>query len=496
MAQLSGPGVVWWLVAGKLGRLIAVFAALCAALGFSASASGASVLSWTNGVSGDSQLVGVSCPSSALCVAVDRAGNVLTSTDPGRSGGTWSRAHVDGSPLVGVSCPSVALCVAVDGAGNVLSSGDPAGGVAAWTMAHVDDAVNGGEGGRGLTAVSCPLVSLCAAVDVAGDVIVSANPMGGAAAWAVTYVDDGINYECYHYGGGGLGCQPGLAAVSCASVSSCVAVDDAGNVITSMNPTGGASAWSGADPYGAIPASAAFDGVSCPEPDLCVAVDNYGGDVVTWNPVERGSRKTVAISDEELGGVFCPAADLCFASDSSGRLYVSTDPTGGRSAWTVTHRDTAQPPGVVTGVSCPSRTLCVAVDSNGSVFYGHAIPSGRQIRALLSRQLRPAGRAATTAALVKRGGYKLRLKLPASGRIAIWWHPARDRARRARRPVLIASAHGRVRKGRAERLELRLTHTGRRLLASSKQPQISATGRFTPPGEQAITTLKTFTLTR
>ena len=44
----------------------------------------------------------------------------------------WKEAHVDGSNfLTGVSCPSSSLCVAVDRSGNVVTSTNPAGGAAA-----------------------------------------------------------------------------------------------------------------------------------------------------------------------------------------------------------------------------------------------------------------------------------------------------------------------------------------------------------------------------
>ena len=41
-------------------------------------------------------------------------------------------------PLYGVSCPSSGLCVAVDRAGNVVTSTNPTGGAAAWTVTDVD----------------------------------------------------------------------------------------------------------------------------------------------------------------------------------------------------------------------------------------------------------------------------------------------------------------------------------------------------------------------
>jgi hypothetical protein len=171
-------------------------------------------------------ILGVSCASSALCVAVDAAGNVLTSTDPASSESTWTIAAVDTHPLYGISCPSVSLCVAVDGAGDVVSSTDPTGGSTAWTVSSIDPAYL-------LTAISCASASLCVAVDDEGNVLTSTAPTGGAGAWSVGDVDSSASMS------------RGLTAVSCPSEELCVAVDNAGYaVIGTVHPptgTGGGS---------------------------------------------------------------------------------------------------------------------------------------------------------------------------------------------------------------------------------------------------------------
>ena len=71
----------------------------------------------------------ISCASTSLCVAVDGAGDVLSSSNPAGGSGAWTMINVDGTtPFRGVSCPSLSLCVAVDAAGNVVTSTDPTGG--------------------------------------------------------------------------------------------------------------------------------------------------------------------------------------------------------------------------------------------------------------------------------------------------------------------------------------------------------------------------------
>jgi hypothetical protein len=72
------------------------------------------------------------------------------------------------------------------------------------------------DGSSYLSAISCPTVSLCVATDASGDVVTSTDPTGGAAAWKVTNVD-GSSY---------------LSAISCPTTSLCVAVDEWGKAVT------------------------------------------------------------------------------------------------------------------------------------------------------------------------------------------------------------------------------------------------------------------------
>src|SRR5207342_832113 len=100
-------------------------------------------------------LLGVSCPSTSLCVAVDDEGNVVTSTSPTGGAGAWTVTGVDGSnEFVGVSCPSTSLCVAADFDGNIVTSTDPTGGASKWTVTAVDFVVTNESNLP--SALSCP----------------------------------------------------------------------------------------------------------------------------------------------------------------------------------------------------------------------------------------------------------------------------------------------------------------------------------------------------
>lgn len=158
----------------------------------------------------DDPILGVSCASESLCVAVDAAGNTITSTDPASSESTWTIAPVEAQPIWGISCPSSSLCVGIDHAGDVFTTTDPTTSTPSWTITDVD-------GTNHLTGISCASESLCVAVDAAGNVLSSTDPSGGAGAWSVVPADPGHAFT----------------SVSCTPAGLCVAVDNAGYTVTS-----------------------------------------------------------------------------------------------------------------------------------------------------------------------------------------------------------------------------------------------------------------------
>jgi len=124
----------------------------------------------------------VSCPTTSFCVVINATGYVSTSTDPGGRASAWSsspsRMNVQAG-LYGLSCPSTSLCVAVGG-----GSGEP-------VVATSTDPAGGAAtwtgaalsgGGDQLSAVSCASVSLCVAADFNGRVLASAQPTNSSLA--------------------------------------------------------------------------------------------------------------------------------------------------------------------------------------------------------------------------------------------------------------------------------------------------------------------------
>jgi len=250
-----------------------------------------------------------------------------------------------GSPLTGISCPTTRLCVATDQAGEVIGSADPVGGSGAWSAAQITPSGIGVN----LAGISCPSSTLCVAIDPAtGQAYSSADPTGGASSWQAATI------EPQQLGGGPAA---DLQSVSCASASLCVAVDDAGNVFTSTDPAGGA--WQMAS----VNEGNQLDGVSCPSAALCVAVGV--GFATSADPTGGASawRSTSALSAQ---AVSCAGSQLCVAVDGNGNAYATTDPAGGPQAWeqqpNIDHSYRFSP---LNGISCPTTRLCVAVNGSG-----------------------------------------------------------------------------------------------------------------------------------
>jgi PASTA domain/Divergent InlB B-repeat domain len=270
----------------------------------------------------------VACPSPSLCLVVDGAGHVFSSTDAPTGDPTWSSANVDGTnDLSAISCPSASFCAAVDSAGNVLTSTDPGGGAVAWTVIPADAAP--------LSGVSCVSASFCVAVDEAGYALASTDPTSPSGWSNIVHVDGTI----------------ALDGVSCPDTTLCVAVDNAGNILTSTNPTSGSWQSAYVETY-----STKILSVACPSASLCLAgapdeilnaTDPTGG-VGAWTHL------TIASSLDSLS---CPSTGFCTGVDTTGDFWWSTDPGEPFYTWSFGEIN----PGALMGVSCYSTRLCVAV---------------------------------------------------------------------------------------------------------------------------------------
>jgi hypothetical protein len=136
-------------------------------------------------------ITSLSCPGVSLCLGTDHLGNIIESTEPIKQTSSGEQWHVlnsvdagagsaNGSPgVLGISCPSTTLCVAVDGSGNILYTESPTttaqGG---WTI------VSSLNPEGGITGISCPTTTECVITDQDGDIQYGVAPFNSRAVIA------------------------------------------------------------------------------------------------------------------------------------------------------------------------------------------------------------------------------------------------------------------------------------------------------------------------
>ncbi len=204
----------------------------------------------------------------------------------------------------------------------------------------------------GFNAVSCASSSLCVGVDNSGRAVYTTTPLSKSA-------------KSWHYAK--IERIGSLSGISCPSPHLCVAVDASGKVLTTTNPNGGAGAWThpmqidtARLPGGTY---AGLSAIACPNTGLCVAVDNSttGGIVYTTDPTGPAydwHRVTLG-NNTILDTVSCPSRSECVVGGT--RMYYSLNPAGG-----VWHAGGAPSNGFIESVACPSGTLCVGAGYNGT----------------------------------------------------------------------------------------------------------------------------------
>jgi hypothetical protein len=295
----------------------------------------------------------VSCPSISLCVAADGLGNAYWSTDPASGANSWDFADIDmTNQITTLSCPSTQLCVAFDESGfppqppNLLTTTDPTGGIGAWTPAPLPARLlppTKPPSYASVWSLSCPTANFCAALS--GNLLSSTDPAGGPSTWSESPLPED---------------KYGLLGLSCAASTLCVAVDTRGRVLTSTDPTAGANAWTITSVDAAAASSnigigSSPEAVSCPTVSLCVAIDGSGRVLTSTDPAARVWQTTTLVSQPSLftilRGITCSPSGACIVGNAN-TLYDSADPTGRTGAWTSTAES-------VNDGTCASATLCM-----------------------------------------------------------------------------------------------------------------------------------------
>jgi hypothetical protein len=323
-------------------------------------------ITWTARAIGTGAMKGVSCLSTSFCAVVDDTGNVRVATTEARvkEATGYAATNVNGAKaLRGVACSSTTNCLAIDGGKEILklTIAQPAG---TATVAKV--AVAGGGGiftstnsgatweksyaaGAKLKSVSCTTTWLCAAVNVAGDVV-TFNPAPTAPKLTQTVSSGNV-----------------VNASSCIpSTTTCVVSDSKGNAYYATNVNTSANAtwnlWSG--PAEQSPSQA----VACPSTTVCLLADGKsatGGNLYYATSL-GGAFSTAFLPASGVDALSCPSASFCIAAENGwGRFRYSTSPAS--ATWTLREMSGSEATTAMKGVSCLSSSFCAMADSKGNV---------------------------------------------------------------------------------------------------------------------------------
>jgi hypothetical protein len=277
----------------------------------------------------------------------------------------WSFASVPGTGpapaahVLDVSCPSPSLCVAVDDAGDALSTTLPRSTVGRWQTTPISP-------GLALTDVSCAASGFCAAVGVESFVATSSQPAGAGAAWTVS--DLHLTSE----GNSGIE-RDDLLAVACASAQLCAAAtfSNANNLVVSLDPGASLPTWD-THSVGSVRSGEFFYALACPAVSLCVAVGTFGKVASSIDAGAHWRRTYVEAPGASNGSltpsivdISCPTTSFCAAVDNRRTVITTRDATGGARAW---HRVRLQHRHLLAAISCASTSLCVVLDRRGHAF--------------------------------------------------------------------------------------------------------------------------------
>jgi hypothetical protein len=273
-----------------------------------------------------------------------------------------------------VSCASKTNCVAV-GSTSTAKAVAPLAEVwdgSSWKVAKVTDPLKASQSGTAtLSGVSCPSTSSCVAV---GSYTVGTSPTAPThpfsevwqnGAWAL--------HKTAHIIVSGAA----LAAVSCVSAKSCVAVGDY-DTKTLANPLSeswNGSSWTLIKSAAIASSNASFLGISCTSSTRCTAVGSETTNGLqqivlaerlrglTWH-IQSTPHLSPAVT-VDLASVSCPTATECVAVGGWFRksFVVTLAEAWNGSTWKVvaTPHLAGKGDAELTGVSCTSAKVCRAV---------------------------------------------------------------------------------------------------------------------------------------
>jgi hypothetical protein len=426
----------------------------------------------------------VACPSTSQCTAVDYDGNEVT-FDP-TSPGTPTKATIGTAILQGVACPSTSQCTAVYATGNGGGSEVTFDPNLPGTQTRVAiDAV------AFFVAVACPSTSQCTAVDYDGNEVTFDPASPGTPS--PTSIDAVASFE----------------AVACPSTSQCTALDDVGYQVTFDPASPGTptrTVLAETNEYGGEDLTA----VACPSVALCVVVGRgevfVGQESVVAPPANSSPpviSRTVKVGQtlSTSTGTWSGTAPISYRYQWA-RCSSSCSAISGAAAstYTLTSGDVGQKISVVVTATNTAGSAQAGAAEVGPVVAAPSGPSSAEVKAALSKLLKPSGKTATTKAIINSGGFSFTCSVPSAGKLVIDWYYLPSGAKLAKKakhkPVLVGAGQRTFSAPGTAMIKIKLTAAGRSLLKHATQVKLTAKGTFTPTGNAAITATRTFVLKR
>ena len=257
-------------------------------------------------------------------MGVGLGGDSVATTNASADPPTWRYRLLAGT-LRSVSCGTPAFCVATNNSSAAFVTRNADDGTPnAWTWSPGFQIL----GFNTLTDAACPGETLCLAVDDAGRVLSTRNPTAPDPEWKA--VRPLTNTDAI--------------AVSCPSISLCVVAGRNGSIRLTRNANAATPAWVNGPGYFAQLAD-----LTCPTVQRCIGIDIANGakvlrdlDVVPAppdGPVGPQWDDDPSAIDGAAGpqAVSCPSATHCVVVDGSGNVLATNDVGAGDPVWVATN---------------------------------------------------------------------------------------------------------------------------------------------------------------
>lgn len=279
-------------------------------------------------------LRGVKCLSAQKCLAGGDGGLYFVTADAGKN---WQYQHFD-YELKDLNCPTTANCrFAIQS--NLINHGHNGfiytnNSAKNWFWATYDDIPDMAG------TISCPDAQHCYGI-------------GGDRINCATFLENQIGLATCPLNSGGYN----MHSIFCASTYLCLAVGDAGRII-SLDQTPGQKVW-----YDRASATGQnLTGLTCTKTQLCIVVGNQGT-ILQSNDGGTTWRSTAipGTSRSNLHAVNCPTSKTCLAAGDQGTLLLTKD---GGNSWLPQDSGTLAN---LYAISCSGSGLCVAVGENATI---------------------------------------------------------------------------------------------------------------------------------